>query len=379
MKRLSLLFMIATASLLSCQQKSGSKTNAAVTNGKRDTVAVPLASSPFFYTQLKGTLNDEPITMQLLKTGPDIYRGYYCYDETGIPIGIWGSLDGSRVSLYEDISSRQGGENFFNGLLADDGTYKGIWHGNTTAYPFTLSTDLTNAVRFDVYYATDSLVLFPEHPKSPVGNATNSIVWPVAGTAPKTAAFIKNAITGSEAIHEPAQFVKISIDSFIAIYSTTAREVAKEDLDNDQTASYNWSADGDMKVVWNEYPLLVLEKSSYDFTGGAHGNGGSFFKVLDLARQKVLTPDDVFKSGYQTALSPLLDDAFRKKFGITKHESLDGQLLVSSIPPNNNFFITNAGVAFSYTPYEIGPYALGQVTLFLPFKQVKGLLKAPYK
>jgi hypothetical protein len=376
MKKLPLLLLIANITLLSCQQKSGHKNTPTSFNGKRDTTAVPMASSRFFYAQLKGTLDQVPITMQLLKAGPDIYRGYYWHDETGAPISIWGSLDGTRVSLYEDGGN---GENFFNGILSDDGTFKGVWHGNTTAAPFSLATDLTNAVRFDVLYATDSLVLIPEHPKSPVGYATNSIVWPAKNTTPEIAAFIEQIITGGKAIHDPHEFVRLSIDSFMAIYKYTAREIPKEDLDNDQTASFNWSADGEMKVVWNQYPLLVLEKSNFDFTGGAHGNGGSLFKVLDLHQQKVLSPDDVFNTGYQTALSPLLDNAFREKFGLSKHESLDGTLLVSTIPPNHNFFLTNTGVAFSYAPYEIGPYAMGQVTLFIPFKKLKGLLKTAYK
>ncbi len=37
-------------------------------------------------------------------------------------------------------------------------------------------------------------------------------------------------------------------------------------------------------------------------------------------------------------------------------------LFKKTIEPNDNFFIAKKGVVFSSTPYEISPYAVGQIT-----------------
>ena len=67
--------------------------------------------------------------------------------------------------------------------------------------------------------------------------------------------------------------------------------------------------------------------------------------------------------------------AFKEKFHLGEEEGIDQHLLVKTIPPNNNMILTDKGVCFSYTPYEIGPYALGQITLFIPFTALKDILK----
>ncbi|CAL1520957.1 DUF3298 domain-containing protein [Chitinophaga sp. MM2321] len=367
MKRVLLLLLLTAGALLSCHNNDHAKDG-----DTTDSLIVPLASTPYFYTQLKGAVGGKHITMQLLKTAPHLYRGYYCYDSIGLPISIWGSQDSDsdEVKIYEDNGNSEE-ERFFSGRLTDDGQFKGVWHGDRTSWHFALHTDLKKAVPLLVYYSTDSARLSPSRPQSPMGVASNSIIWPDSTVDPAIAAFIKKEVTGNPVFTDPQQYVKRAIDSFIRGYQLTAKDADSNELnDMSQSASWNWTAENDIKVVWNTWPLLVLEKYTYDFTGGAHGNWGNTYKTLDLSKLKVLTPEDIFKPGYKETLSPLLDKAFRKKFNIAEDEALDQNLLVKTIPPNNNIIVTDKGVAFSYVPYEIGPYALGQVTLYIPFTEL---------
>lgn len=375
MKRAALICLVVSL-FLSCNQGNGKRT--AETDSTAVDTVIPLASAPYFYAQLKGTVGDQQVTMQLLKTGPGIYRGYYAYDKTGQPIDLWGSLDGEKVILYENNHTDE--ENSFVGKLTDNGSFEGIWHGNKTSFPFKLATDLQQAVRLQVYYATDSIALLPGRKGSPMGTASNMIVWPPAGTPAGIRDLIIRAVSGSRPISDPEVLARKEVDSFLHSY----RASVLMDIDTAKTrewqdvGSLNWTSDGDMKVVYNTYPLLVLESFSYDFTGGAHGNGGSFYTLLDLDKKQILKPEDVFKGDYKAGLAPLLDQAFREQFHMAADEPMNTALLVDSIPTNDNFFLTGKGVAFSYTPYEIGPYALGQVTLFLPYTKVRKWLKSPY-
>jgi hypothetical protein len=52
---------------------------------------------------------------------------------------------------------------------------------------------------------------------------------------------------------------------------------------------------------------------------------------------------------------------------------MDGDL--KAVKPNDNFFVTKGGVGFHFNIYEITPYAVGSFDAFIPFNELKGLLK----
>ena len=368
------MILLITVALLSCHTRNESNSSAAGAGNTTD-IIVPLVSTPLYYTQLKGKLADKDITMQLLKTAPNLFRGYYCYDSIGQPIALWGTLDSNLVNLNEETSN-SAEDRLFSGYLSDDGKFKGVWHGNGTSYHFEFHTDLKKAVPLKVFFQIDSAKLIPSFPKSPIGTVSSSVIWPDSLVDSTVANFIIQQVTGSSHYKDPYQYLKRGIDSFILSYRISAKDADSSEFSDASAAmSWNWTTDNDMKVVYNTWPLLVIERYAYDFTGGAHGNWGATYKTLDLSKKKVLTPDDIFKPGYKEPLSVLLDKAFKDRFHMSEEEALDQNLLVKSIPPNNNMIVTDKGVAFSYVPYEIGPYALGQVTLFVPITALKGLLK----
>jgi hypothetical protein len=348
--------------LVSC----GTKTKQAAQTAK----APDPTKTPFYYLHLQGKIGDESITMDLIKAGPWVFRGYYTFDNAGEPIMVWGTPEDEKIILYENTDRNE--ERLFSGKLDSLGGFKGTWRGKGTSFPFELKSSLENAVSLDVLYASDSVSLFPGNPNTPVGQASNSIVWPAAGNDEEITDFVRSCITGGRPITDPAKFQRKSIDSFLATYKVNEKDL---DTTGGIPATASWGADRDMKVVWNKYPLLVLEYFSYDFTGGAHGNYGARYQVLDLEKKKVLKPEDILKPAYKEALIPELGKAFRKIYNVEDGERLETMLLVKEIVPNDNFLITDKGVAFSYTPYEIGPYAMGQVTLFVPYKNIKKLLK----
>lgn len=357
----TLLFAITCCILVSCGRQAKHNTSVTVPN---------LTTTPYYYVHLKGTLGDEPITMNLIKSSPWLFKGFYTYDKIGEPITIWGSPDDSKIVLNENTDRNE--ERFFTGHIDSSGTFKGIWRGKGSSYPFTLKADFNDAIGLDVYYATDSVKLLPNHPASPVGEASNSIVWPSSGMDEATATFIRQCIAEGRSVSNVHQFVRRDIDSFLLTYKTGA---AYMDTTDGIPLTANWAADADMKVVWNHYPLLSLEYFSYEYTGGAHGNYAAHYQVLDLEKKKILTPEDILKPEYKTALIPELEKSFRKAFKLDEDANIAEMLLQKEIKPNNNFYLTEKGIAFSYTPYEIGPYSLGQVTLFIPFKDIKSLLK----
>ena len=360
--RTILLFAISCFLLIACGRKPK----------QQEQVKLPdFVNATRYYVQLKGTLSNKHITIQLMKTGTDSYTGYYYYDDIGEPIVCWGNINSiGKLELNENTSDE---ERFFTGVLDSAGNYTGKWRGKGTSYDFAVHPSMKDAVPLDVYYGKDSAELLPGRPNSPVGTATNGIIWPAATVDDSTAAFIRRSITGSAVHNDPERYLRRDIDSFLASYKTILPDL---DTTEGVPQTANWSADADIKVVYNTYPYLVLENFSYEYTGGAHGNYGAIYQVLDLQKRKVLTPDDLFKPGWKTALIPYLEASYRKQYKLDDSgEPIEEGLLVKQITANNNFLITDKGIAFSFTPYEIGPYVMGQVTLFISFKDVKSLLK----
>lgn len=367
--KISICLLASLLTFAACQQPA--KQQAA--QSQDSTVSV--TQRPVFYMQLKGTLAGQPVTMQLIKSGAQQYEGWYYYDKVGDPIPLYYQPDSSdQILLAENTDPDV--TRTFSGKITEDGHFKGVWKG-VRQFNFDLQEDHNGAVLFDVFTFSDSANLFYNNPESPMALASASIVWPVGGVDEAALAVIRQAI--GQGHQHPDSIVKAQVDSFLLQYKQNRDEVDTNDLKNGFGPSWNWTTESRTRIVWNQFPLLVLESSGYEFTGGAHGNYGSIFSVIDLNRGKALTVNDVFKPGYDKVLSKALEKAFRAKYNVPANEKLNaGYLFDPVIKPNQNFFITAKGVTFCYTPYEIAPYAMGQILLFIPFDEVKDIVNEAY-
>lgn len=377
MKHLLTGTVIAAILTTGCGGSKNETSGKQISDSTAITASVNPVTTPFFYVQLKGTLAGQPLTMHLLKNGPNLFRGFYNYEKIGEPIDVWGSLDSSQhLVLYENTRSEE--EITFNGTLDSIGTFQGTWRGKGTAYPFTLKPDFSDALRFDVYYNSDSAILKPGLKGSAQAQASSAVIWPAAGTDAQIAAFIRQIITGETKTNDPAELVRDNVQYFLKEYQANGKpadSIATPDDSDLKAATWNWSDESDIKVVWNKYPLLVIERYGYTYTGGAHGNGGSTYITLDLGKKKILRKEDVFKQGTEHPLEAVLAATFREKYGLAPADPLNNLLLVDTIPVTDNFYLTDKGVGFSYNAYEIGPYAMGQVSLFLPFDKIRQYMK----
>ncbi len=103
------------------------------------------------------------------------------------------------------------------------------------------------------------------------------------------------------------------------------------------------------------------------------------YTSYDLANKKVFSlPDIVTAPGIKT-LSKLLESNFRKQYGVKPGESLaSAGLFENIIKPNDNFYVTERGLMFTYNPYEIGPFAMGTIPIFVPFTSFQSDLQPKF-
>ena len=114
--------------------------------------------------------------------------------------------------------------------------------------------------------------------------------------------------------------------------------------------------------------------------GGAHGNYNTRFLSFDLIANKEITLQDILNKAGIKKLNPLLEKYFRKKMKLSNTDPLtDAGLFENKISPNENFYATTKGLGFSYSPYEIAAYAMGEISIFIPFHELNNYLQPGFR
>ncbi|WP_109696134.1 DUF3298 and DUF4163 domain-containing protein [Chitinophaga deserti] len=376
--RMLICMLAALGGLSACQsgQKKNAETTDSTTVATIAPVQAPVAGS--FYKQFKGTLAGQPVTLQLIKYNPGKYEGWYVYDKVGEPIGL--SLaretgDSLILAEYAGINNENMLSGAFNGMQ-----YRGTWTGNGKTFEFELTENMDNAIAFEVHTFEDSAKLFPNKDNSPIGRASESMVWPTGGADQATIEFLRTSLYPELKPGEmPVQAIKSAVLVYLESYQDNAKDIDTTGNEDGPGASWNWETNSSASVVWNKFPLLAVAKLGYEYSGGAHGNYGTSFEAYDLAAKKKLTVTDVFKPGYKPVLGTALDKSFRKLYKVPANQPLDeAYLFKKHIEPNENFYLTDKGVVFNFVPYEIAAYAVGQITLFVPWSDIRAIVQDTY-
>ena len=98
-----------------------------------------------------------------------------------------------------------------------------------------------------------------------------------------------------------------------------------------------------------------------EYPGAAHGMYGSRYFNYDLAHQKELGLWDVIDRRKRKQLTALCSKAFYASYPETKPKDYPFKL-------TENVAVLENGILFHYQPYEMGYFAEGEKTVFLPFK-----------
>ena len=125
--------------------------------------------------------------------------------------------------------------------------------------------------------------------------------------------------------------------------------------------------------------VLSVKGFSYDFEGGAHGYAAEWGSTIDL------------KSGAELSLSQLAADpnGFVNKTLEIVLEDLGGrreeeelfdayESYVEEHIEETSWYLDAEGIVLVYTPYEIGPYASGSITVRVSYDEVAEYMKTEY-
>lgn len=118
--------------------------------------------------------------------------------------------------------------------------------------------------------------------------------------------------------------------------------------------------------------VISFELSSYSFTGGAHGNAGSALFSFRLNDGSLVQLTDIIQD--TASLRPLLEDGFvESKYAQTGELYALADLVFPEsipLPMPLQWCIVREGVRFTYNPYEVAAYAVGQTDIVLTWEKL---------
>lgn len=346
-------------------------------------LAAQSATVSSWYRYLSGSIGKSMITMHLHKLDHEYY-GYYYYDRTQQPIFFSGSDTAGaagKIQLLAYIPGKQDMvETFILSFAGQD--VQGEWLRDEKSKPVEVNLqEKHQAVPFDMIYAMGDAKLRPALPESPTANYFAAAVWPTGNNDAVT--FLRRVIREDFGAKDSQDDIeKILLDGKKKILDGYLEENKDlhDSLFTEFPSGYNLSEDRKLLVAFQSSKLLTLASYVYAYTGGAHGNYGTTFISIDLAANKKLGLADILTPAGIKRLSPELEKEFRRQSGLKATEPLtDVGLFENKIEPNDNFYLTGKGIGFNYMPYEIGPYAMGEVSLFLPFTRLAQYLQPAAK
>jgi hypothetical protein len=134
-----------------------------------------------------------------------------------------------------------------------------------------------------------------------------------------------------------------------------------------------YSFDYEAQVVLNNDSLFTFKQFFYDYSGGAHGNGGEKYNNLDAKTGDRLSLADLFNEDEIEALTIMGEKAFREEQEIPNDKTLNewGYEFEDGFYLTSNFLINDSNIVFYYAPYEIACYAMGPSSFELPIEAIK--------
>ena len=99
--------------------------------------------------------------------------------------------------------------------------------------------------------------------------------------------------------------------------------------------------------------------------------------AMDVYEGDMVNEQDLFIDDYYEPLKTLLLNALiaQTDNAESKRDLRRMGYSVADVVPNENFYVTQEGITYVYNPYEIAPYAMGCIEIFLPWETVRPLIR----
>lgn len=127
-------------------------------------------------------------------------------------------------------------------------------------------------------------------------------------------------------------------------------------------------------VEYNSKEVVSIVQYFYIYNGGAHGYYGHNGYNLDVRNGKMFSLDDLIKSSAFDELSKFSEKKLIEMYEVEEFIEIGFFEEKLVITETQDFYFTPNELVIEFDPYEIGPYVMGDIEIFLPWKEIKNLL-----
>lgn len=341
------------------------------------------------YLQFSGTIDKESLlTMNLVRVGDSLYGDYTCiaagkvlktdYRYKGESRQVFGKITGKGNFWIKEWPGSEGP--VFRGRFTDNQTLRGTWSPNMRSgikFPFVLAEKNTvGSLRFNPYIVRDHKNLLKDA-KSPRAKI-NMILLALAKESifkgfDTVQRILLSKFSGDDYKQgDPEKTLAEIRKDYFANYVQDNEALYKEM----PGASFGWELIRSTHIIYNNHDKLCFYILSYSFTGGAHGQQSQVFTTIDLKKNRIITPQDLFIPGFEAELDRLLTKKLHTMSNLPESAKLsESGYFTDEINHNDNFYMNGNGIGFFYNQYEIAPYSFGATEIFLTMEELRPILK----
>lgn len=122
--------------------------------------------------------------------------------------------------------------------------------------------------------------------------------------------------------------------------------------------------------------IVVIALDSYIFSGGAHGMSTMQYLNWLPKLDRIVTLEEMLMPGQLKAFEAVLRKQHRQWLETNEFAKADRMSYEKMWPFqfSDNAALLDSGIAITYDPYMLGPYALGMPTIVVPFAELKGIV-----
>ncbi len=344
-----------------------------------------------FYAHYQGTINGTiPIHLNLVRAGDKI-RGYYYYDKFQIPIKMSSGELNEATGKFSFIEYTPTQERSGNVVAQFQGNkISGTWMDadSSQRFPMELVQSMdAYSLPMEVFHEEDiSALLKGKTKETPTLTFIRTVLMPdmsYGGSEKESIYKIFESFLGDDtSVISGNPFATIEKMKNLSVedYRESNLKLYKENPDM-FGASMDWSEVAHTLPIYNDNDLLSIQQEWYSYTGGAHGNYGASNYAINLKTGKRIRLADLFLKTSQSELSDIIEQKIleqQAKYIGEQTTLLEAGFSVEEIKPTENFYLTEKGIGFHYSPYEIAPYAIGSIEVFIPFSDCKHLMKKDF-
>ena len=128
----------------------------------------------------------------------------------------------------------------------------------------------------------------------------------------------------------------------------------------------------DFESKHGELFSITVNGSDY-YYGAAHPSSYSQSLVFDLSTGEIVNLKELFEANFEKKLAKIAERNFIRENGKDGWDFTPGN---GSFPLPDHFLVGEKGLNFMFGQYEIGPYAAGMPTFFVPFEQLREFIPA---